>query len=98
MFLYGIVKTDAEGMAEFMTITPGYYVTRSAQTNVTNSPSHSQTSVQHVGQLFCAAGIPTSGNTVNPIDVITTLTVHTSVRAAATTVDRVDGYTAAAGV
>jgi len=49
-----------------------------------------------VGVNASAAAITVTGNTVNPLGVIPTLTVDDSVRAAATTVDKADGYTAAA--
>lgn len=57
-FLRGIQVTDAEGMVEFLTKFPGYYVTRTthihvtAQTNITNGTFYSQSKVQHIGQLF----------------------------------------------
>lgn len=59
-FLRGVMKTNTEGMAEFLTIFPGYYITRSThihvvvQTNVSsnNDSSFSAASVQHLGQLF----------------------------------------------
>jgi hypothetical protein len=166
------MKTDTEGMAEFLTIFPGYYSSRTThvhltvQANVSSSSSYSQASVQHLGQLFfnesllneiyalapysthlatlnrttnaedslystangngysavisvsylgdaltdglvgyitvgvnaSAAGAVTTGGSVNPIGAIPTLTVDDSVRAAATTVDEADGYTAAARV
>jgi hypothetical protein len=166
-FLRGIMATDEEGMAEFLTIFPGYYVTRSAhihltvQTDVGNgSSSYSSASVQHIGQLFfeeslinsvyeldpysahldtlnrttnsedplytsangggysavvsvsylgdsiedglvgyitvgvnsTAAGLTTTGGSVNPVGVIPTVSVASSVRAAATAVDIADGY------
>jgi protocatechuate 3,4-dioxygenase beta subunit len=34
-FLRGIMKTDTEGMAEFLTIFPGYYATRSTHVHLT---------------------------------------------------------------
>lgn len=56
------MSTDETGIAEFLTIFPGYYITRSthihltAQTNVTSSnytdSSYNAASVQHIGQLF----------------------------------------------
>lgn len=53
------MNTDSEGMAEFLTIFPGYYITRTThihltvQTNVSNNDSsYSAAAVQHVGQLF----------------------------------------------
>ncbi|KAH6897407.1 Intradiol ring-cleavage dioxygenase [Thelonectria olida] len=57
-FLRGIQVTDSEGMVEFLTKFPGYYVTRTthihvtAQTNITNGTFYSQSKVQHIGQLF----------------------------------------------
>ncbi|KAH8660755.1 Intradiol ring-cleavage dioxygenase [Tricladium varicosporioides] len=168
-FLRGIMSTDTNGMAEFLTIFPGYYVTRSThihltvQTNVTTSSSYSAASVQHIGQLFfnesiinsvyeldpyaqhlltlnrttnsedklytsanadgyssvisvtklgadladglvgyitvgvnsSAAALTTSGESVNPMGVIPTVSVASSVRAAATIVDVAAGYGAA---
>jgi hypothetical protein len=52
------MKTDTEGMAEFLTVFPGYYSSRTThihltvQTNVTNSSSYNTASTQHLGQLF----------------------------------------------
>jgi protocatechuate 3,4-dioxygenase beta subunit len=61
-FLRGVMNTNDEGIAEFITIFPGYYITRSThihltvQTNVSSSNSsdysYSKASVQHIGQLF----------------------------------------------
>lgn len=61
-FLRGVMNTNEEGVAEFLTIFPGYYITRSThihltvQTNVTGNEtsdySYSKASVQHIGQLF----------------------------------------------
>lgn len=61
-FLRGVMPTNEEGVAEFLTIFPGYYITRSThihltvQANVTgnntNDYSYSEASVQHIGQLF----------------------------------------------
>ncbi|KAL4904326.1 hypothetical protein BDW74DRAFT_178911 [Aspergillus multicolor] len=61
-FLRGITKTDSEGMSEFLTTFPGYYVSRTThihvtvQTNVTDKSETSYNSasggVQHLGQLF----------------------------------------------
>lgn len=165
-FLRGIMATNTEGMAEFLTIFPGYYTTRAThihltvQTNVTNSSSYNSASVQHIGQLFfeqdlidsvyqlspyaahletldiitnaedslytsanadgyssvisitqlgdaiadglvgyitvgvnsSAAGLTTSGGSVNVLGVIPTLSIADSVRAEATSVDMADGY------
>ena len=57
-FLRGIQITDAEGMAEFLTLFPGYYTFRTThihvtiQANITNDTSYSVRAVQHIGQLF----------------------------------------------
>jgi protocatechuate 3,4-dioxygenase beta subunit len=57
-FLRGIMATSSEGVAEFLTVFPGYYTTRAThihltvQASVTNSSSYSDASVQHIGQLF----------------------------------------------
>lgn len=57
-FLRGIQITNENGMAEFLTKFPGYYVTRSthihvtAQANVTTGVSYSDSAVQHIGQFF----------------------------------------------
>jgi protocatechuate 3,4-dioxygenase beta subunit len=169
-FLRGVMSTNTEGIAEFLTLFPGYYITRSThihltvQTNVSSnsseSYSYSSASVQHVGQLFfteslinsvyalspysahlstlnrttndedsvyatsntdgyssiisvellgetiadglvgyitvgvnTSASVVTSGGSINPIGVIPTVSVASSVRAAATAVDVADGYT-----
>lgn len=57
-FLRGIQKSDAEGMLEFLTKFPGYYVTRTThihltvQADVKNGTGYNASSVQHVGQVF----------------------------------------------
>lgn len=61
-FLRGVMATGEDGIAEFLTVFPGYYITRSThihltvQTNVSSNSSadysYSKASVQHVGQLF----------------------------------------------
>lgn len=58
-FLRGISRTDSAGMTEFLTIFPGYYISRTThihvtvQTNVTGKDSsYSDAGVQHLGQLF----------------------------------------------
>ncbi|KAI8714026.1 hypothetical protein NCS52_01121900 [Fusarium sp. LHS14.1] len=57
-FLRGIQVTDENGMVEFLTKFPGYYITRTthihvtAQTNVSAGTSYSSSNVQHIGQLF----------------------------------------------
>lgn len=57
-FLRGIQVTDDNGIVEFLTKFPGYYVTRTthihvtAQTNITDGVSYSSSAVQHIGQLF----------------------------------------------
>lgn len=57
-FLRGIQVTDDNGIIEFLTKFPGYYVTRTthihvtAQTNITDGLSFSSSAVQHIGQLF----------------------------------------------
>ncbi|PMD31119.1 aromatic compound dioxygenase [Hyaloscypha variabilis F] len=152
-FLRGITSTDTEGMAEFLTIFPGHYVTRSTHIHLT-------VQTNHIGQLFfdesliksvyalspyaahlatlnrttnaedslyatangngysavisvsnlgdavadglvgyitvgvnsSAAGLTTSGGSMNPIGIIPTVSVADSVRAQATAVDAADGY------
>lgn len=165
-FLRGIQKSDSEGMVEFLTKFPGYYVTRTThihltvQADVNNGTSYSASAVQHIGQLFfeediintvyqlspysahlstlnrttndedslltttgtngaspmisieylgddisdglvgyitvgvnkTAAGIATTGMSVNPQGFIPTVSVADSVRAAATSVDAAAGY------
>lgn len=57
-FLRGIQVTDDEGMAEFLTLFPGYYASRTThvhvtvQTDIKNGTSFSASSVQHIGQIF----------------------------------------------
>ncbi|KAF3008357.1 hypothetical protein E8E14_009782 [Neopestalotiopsis sp. 37M] len=57
-FLRGIQVTDSEGMIEFLTLFPGYYITRTThihvtvQTNITNGTGFSESAIQHIGQLF----------------------------------------------
>ncbi|KAH6706221.1 Intradiol ring-cleavage dioxygenase [Leptodontidium sp. MPI-SDFR-AT-0119] len=171
-FLRGIMTTSSEGVAEFLTVFPGYYTTRATHIHLTvqasvadrNSTSYSTSAVQHIGQLFfdqdlinsvyeldpyaahldtldiiqnvddklytsanaggyssvisvtqlgdslsdglvgyitvgvnaSAAGIATTGGSVNPLGVLPTVSVAESVRAAATSVDVAAGYGAAA--
>lgn len=57
-FLRGIQVTDSEGMAEFLTLFPGYYASRTTHTHVTvqtdikNGTSYSASKIQHIGQIF----------------------------------------------
>ena len=57
-FLRGIQVTDENGVVEFLTKFPGYYITRTthihvtAQTDIKNGTSYSSSAVQHIGQLF----------------------------------------------
>ncbi|KAJ5762831.1 hypothetical protein N7533_001512, partial [Penicillium manginii] len=58
-FLRGISKTNEAGIAEFLTIFPGYYDSRTThihvtvQSNVTgDDTSYSDAAIQHIGQLF----------------------------------------------
>ncbi|KAH7124758.1 Intradiol ring-cleavage dioxygenase [Dactylonectria macrodidyma] len=166
-FLRGVQITDSEGMVEFLTLFPGYYVSRTThihvtvQTNITNGTSYSASDVQHIGQLFfdedlinsiyqlspykahlstlnrttnaedslyntassdgysaiisvsqigdtladglvgyitigvnaSAAGLTTTGGSVNVQGVIPTVSVGSSKYAEATAIDRADGYT-----
>ncbi|OJJ31959.1 hypothetical protein ASPWEDRAFT_139331 [Aspergillus wentii DTO 134E9] len=58
-FLRGISKTNEAGIAEFLTIFPGYYDSRTTHIHVTvqshvnnTDTSYSDAAIQHVGQLF----------------------------------------------
>nr|XP_036580219.1 extracellular dioxygenase [Colletotrichum truncatum]KAF6788051.1 extracellular dioxygenase [Colletotrichum truncatum] len=57
-FLRGVHVSDSNGMIEFLTKFPGYYVSRSThihvavQANASQGVSHSQSTAHHVGQLF----------------------------------------------
>ncbi|KAI8258104.1 hypothetical protein K4K58_003541 [Colletotrichum sp. SAR11_239] len=57
-FLRGVQVSDSNGMIEFLTKFPGYYVSRSThihvavQANASSGISYSQSAIQHVGQLF----------------------------------------------
>lgn len=56
-FLSGVMKTDIEGMAEFLTIFPGDYASRTTYVHLTVQPTSSiapatTAFVQHIGQLF----------------------------------------------
>lgn len=57
-FLRGVQVTNDEGMAEFLTVFPGYYVTRATHIHITAqagagpNQSYSTTDIQHIGQLF----------------------------------------------
>ena len=166
-FLRGIQLTDSEGMVEFLTKFPGYYVSRTThihvtvQTDVRNGTAYNASAVQHIGQLFfdesllsqvyalppyaahlltlnrttnaadslysdassdgysaivsveqlgdtisdglvgyitvgvnsSAAGLTTTGGSVNPQGVIPTVSVAESKKAQATAIDIADGYT-----
>ncbi|EIM88812.1 aromatic compound dioxygenase [Stereum hirsutum FP-91666 SS1] len=169
-FLRGVMSTDETGIAEFLTIFPGYYITRTThihvtvQTNVTDDDySYGDASVQHIGQIFfdedlinavyetspysdhlstlnrtltdvdsvytvaatagyspvvsveklgddyedglvgyitigvntSAAGLATTGNSVNPQGYLPTVTLSASAQASASSVDAADGYWAA---
>lgn len=165
-FLRGILKSDSEGMVEFLTTFPGYYITRTThihltvQADIANGTAYNASSVQHVGQIFfeedlinkvyqlspysahlstlnrttndedtvlasaatdgyspiisveylgssltdglvgyitvgvntSAAGITTTGGSVNPQGFIPTVSVAESERAAATSIDALAGY------
>ncbi|KAJ4410938.1 hypothetical protein N0V82_009128 [Gnomoniopsis sp. IMI 355080] len=57
-FLRGVQITNDDGMAEFLTVFPGYYVTRATHIHITAqagagpNESYSNTDIQHIGQLF----------------------------------------------
>ncbi|KAI0173751.1 Intradiol ring-cleavage dioxygenase [Pestalotiopsis sp. NC0098] len=71
-FLRGIQMTDSEGMAEFLTLFPGYYVSRTThihvtvQSNVSNGTSYSASSTQHLGQLFFEESLLSSVYSLSP--------------------------------
>ncbi|KAF6825516.1 extracellular dioxygenase [Colletotrichum plurivorum] len=71
-FLRGVQISDSNGMIEFLTKFPGYYVSRSThihvavQANATNGTSFSQSAVQHVGQLFFEEDILSQVYAVSP--------------------------------
>lgn len=71
-FLRGIQITDDEGMVEYLTKFPGYYITRTthihvtAQTNITNGTGYSESATQHVGQLFFEEDLINEVYTVAP--------------------------------
>ncbi|EOO01000.1 putative aromatic compound dioxygenase protein [Phaeoacremonium minimum UCRPA7] len=143
-FLRGIQITDAEGMAEFLTLFPGYYTFRTThihvtiQANITNDTSYSLSpylahlstlnrttnaedtlfgtatsegysaivSIDQIGDELVdglvgyitlgvnasAAGLTTTGGSVNVLGVIPTVSVYDSKYAEATAVDIADGY------
>ncbi|KAJ5557058.1 hypothetical protein N7494_000973 [Penicillium frequentans] len=101
-FLRGISKTDSEGMTEFLTIFPGYYISRTThihvtvQTNVTGKDtSYNQASVQHLGQLFFEEELINSVYQLQPYkDHLSTLNRTTNAEDSLYSTANSDGYSA----
>ncbi|KAF4311040.1 putative aromatic compound dioxygenase protein [Botryosphaeria dothidea] len=98
-FLRGIMKTGPEGIAEFLTKFPGYYVTRTthihvtAQANVTNGTSFSASSVQHIGQLFFEEDLLSEVYSLSPYSAhLSTLNRTTNAEDSVLSVAAEDGY------
>lgn len=104
-FLRGIQITDSEGMIEFLTKFPGYYVTRTthihvtAQTNITNGTSYSASKVQHVGQLFFDEDLLNSVYALSPyVEHLATLNRTTNAEDKLYSSASSDGYSAVISV
>ncbi|KAH8714695.1 Intradiol ring-cleavage dioxygenase [Ilyonectria robusta] len=104
-FLRGIQITDSEGMIEFITKFPGYYVTRTthihvtAQTNITNGTSYSASKVQHVGQLFFDEDLLNSVYALSPyVEHLATLNRTTNAEDKLYSSASSDGYSAVISV
>ncbi|KAH7120385.1 Intradiol ring-cleavage dioxygenase [Dactylonectria estremocensis] len=104
-FLRGIQVTDSEGMIEFLTKFPGYYVTRTthihvtAQTNITNGTSYSASKVQHVGQLFFDEDLLNSVYALSPyVEHLSTLNRTTNAEDKLFSSASSDGYSAVISV
>lgn len=100
-FLRGIQMTDSEGMAEFLTLFPGYYITRTAhihvtvQTDVTNGTSYSTSAVQHIGQLFFDEDLLNSVYQLSPyVDHLASLNRTTNTEDSLFSDATSDGYSA----
>ncbi|KAJ5933578.1 hypothetical protein N7454_005907, partial [Penicillium verhagenii] len=101
-FLRGISKTNEAGIAEFLTIFPGYYDSRTThihvtvQSNVTgDDTSYSDASIQHVGQLFFEEDLINSVYQLSPYHAhLSTLNRTLNAEDSVYTVAMTDGYSA----
>lgn len=104
-FLRGIQVTDDNGMIEFLTKFPGYYITRTthihvtAQTNITDGIGFSTSEVQHVGQLFFEEDILSQVYALSPyVEHTATLNRTTNSEDRLFTSASSDGYSAVISV
>ncbi|KAI3546815.1 protocatechuate 3 [Colletotrichum paranaense] len=104
-FLRGIQTTDQNGVVEFLTKFPGYYITRTthihvtAQTNIANGTSYSASKVQHIGQLFFEEDLLSQVYAVSPYsEHLTTLNRTTNEEDSLYSDASADGYSAVISV
>lgn len=104
-FLRGIQVTDSNGMIEFVTKFPGYYVTRTThihvtgQTDITNGTSYSKSKVQHIGQLFFEEDLLNSVYALSPyVEHLSTLNRTTNSEDSLYSDASSDGYSAVISV
>ncbi|KAI0130345.1 Intradiol ring-cleavage dioxygenase [Xylariales sp. AK1849] len=100
-FLRGIQVTDDEGMAEFLTLFPGYYASRTThvhvtvQSNITNGTGYSKSAIQHIGQIFFEEDLLTSVYELSPYSEHSeTLTRVVNSEDSIYSVANADGYSA----
>ncbi|KXH63648.1 protocatechuate 3 [Colletotrichum salicis] len=104
-FLRGIQTTDQNGVVEFLTKFPGYYITRTtyihvtAQTNNANGTSYAASKVQHIGQLFFEEDLLSQVYAVSPYsEHLTTLNRTTHEEYSLYSDASSDGYSAVISV
>ncbi|KAH0443818.1 extracellular dioxygenase [Colletotrichum camelliae] len=104
-FLRGIQVTDQNGIVEYLTKFPGYYITRTthihvtAQTNITNGTSYSASKVQHIGQLFFEEDLLSQVYALEPYSAhLTTLNRTTNAEDSLYSDASSDGYSAVISV
>lgn len=100
-FLRGIQMTNDDGMAEFLTTFPGYYVTRAthihvtAQANAGPNSSYSNLDIQHIGQLFFDEDLLTEVYSLSPYSAhLATLNRTLNAEDSIYSVANADGYSA----
>lgn len=100
-FLRGIQMTNEDGMAEFLTTFPGYYVTRAthihvtAQANAGPNSSYSNLDIQHIGQVFFEEDLLTEVYSLSPYSAhLATLNRTLNADDSIYSVANADGYSA----
>lgn len=100
-FLRGIQMTNDDGMAEFLTTFPGYYVTRAthihvvAQAAAGPNSSYSNLDIQHIGQLFFDEALLSEVYALSPYSAhLATLNRTSNADDSIYSVANADGYSA----